>query len=418
MIRHLTFILGFLLAAGFASAGIVRYGIESNGTALPARPVTNFTGAMSCYDDADGGKTVCSAVAFWFDGGSGSMYTTATVNNPDGGTGIVFSTASGAYAAAMAANGARLDFGTGSIDYAASDGTGIETPSYWESTRGFAFGPGVIAPIIHPSGSTAPDFTNANQGYLAFNSTEQRMYVSTVTGWVPTGMPNVAMERQTYTTRVAGAELALYPQFAERVLLKASGKHTLDMYWFSGGQVPAKKDGSFYYPLVSDAVDGKLAAGYSVASDAPDAFQTFLNTDGLPSMCQRVYMSTDLADQRVEIGIAPASGTEPKPTDPGGYYFRYDTSLSDVNWKLVAYDNSGSYIVDTGVEVNYNKGGYVLCVYLDALRKPYAVINGSYRGASAIAVPANIKVGPAVMLTPLTDTSKTIYVGSMQVETN
>lgn len=433
MTRYLNFILGFVLAASLASAGIVRYGIESNGTALPARPITNFTGAMSCSDDADAGKTVCSAGAFWFDGGSGSMYTTATVSNPDGGTGIVFSTASGAYAAAMAANGARLDFGTGSIDYAASDGTGIETPSYWESTRAFGTGPGVIAPAVKATGASATSMTAANAnsltaGALLHNSTLNRMtqVVDANDGgytFMPLGAADL-MDKQTLSVRVMGNNINTYPQVSERIPCTSYSEvdaGVVQMHW-SGLLTTTNNNSSAPYTFGTLYTDGDAQRyGYTACSTLPTSlYRPVRGSTGdvntYVGFCQRLSLG-DLNQQTVWSLLSSDIPTNNSTSMGGiGLGFRYSNSIG-ANW-YACYNNGVTTCADTGVAAVAGVP-VVLCAYQRGTTSASAsvltfTIDGIYR-QTAVVTPISGNLAPIVVL-DATSGAHVLGVGALKVE--
>ena len=73
-------------------------------------------------------------------------------------TGEIISYVSSGTDALRMSTGARVNLGAGASDYAVSDGTGIETPSYWESTRTLTTGPGLIASAtkMEPSAVATP----------------------------------------------------------------------------------------------------------------------------------------------------------------------------------------------------------------------------------------------------------------------
>lgn len=541
MSKHLTFILGFVLAAAVTSAAVVTYGIKSNGVTLPARPVLSFSGATSCVDDPANNATSCVTDAgsgggnYWYDGGlyidggwgfiatdysprlsgntdvtfpfssgasgpgvyfphsgaanrqsqgvyylsstgallgsiRGSIAATTTTNpgvliqtHVNGDNRITFSNTMGltglndgvmlgqflgnAGAGVSAGlrlvgngagsdvlwfndNGARLHFGTGSSDYAVSDGTGIETPSYWESTRTLTTGPGLIASATTLTSNSTLSFDSTLSSTYAAGSiatddirgTVIRRLASTGTSAFAPVAPHIVFDEQTFTTRIIGKELNAPPKFAEFLAQSAPGNKYLDMYWTDADNVTQVLGTRLWYYIETTEVPNNQQYGTSTASTQGTfdgtAFTRMTSSDLSPSICQRVYTGADMTNTRIWVGLGAGTLAAATSTmSQNGVFFRYDSSVPDTAWQFCTKDGTTQSCGNTTVTVTAATE-YTLCAKLDDTRTAYAYINGNIVGRkTSNRVPADTVLGPFISVETLTTATKRLNVGVMQIGT-
>lgn len=382
---------------------------------------------------------------YWFDAGAGLMYTdTAVALQPDGGSALRFSVASGNNAVSLLTNGARLDFGAGASDYAASDGTGIETPSYWESTRGVVSGPGVITPSVgfnalNPTSLTAANSTALGVGATTFSSVTNALSVTTLSEFADGGLNIVdfaftqlqvpTWEKQTMSTRILGTGKNTFAEIAERIPCSTYdggvpdlvGMHTTTQGAFAATTTSAGTGRTYENVVVTDGSS-------SVYKHPRCGTSTSLYTaifagagNSISSYCQRVATYTTDA-QRLWVAMTnyiPSTDT----LTSGGYGFRFSSIGGDTAWQACASTSGGAQTCSsTGVTVIPGEE-YSLCAYRRTLQAPggvndfiYFFVNGQYKtGYSAAALLGVSNITPVISLQS-SGGIKIVGVGPMTVE--
>lgn len=333
--------------------------------------------------------------------------------------------ASNANAFAVTVNGARYDLGTGSSDYAVSDGTGIKTPSYWESTRAFASGAGVIAARARLAGSTNDAFTAAaaatsGAGDLSYDTTfKQMMMQNSASAFAPVGAHNT-YGRQVISTRLMGVNGSLaYPEISERIRTDASGS-LLQVYIATTGSAtglgvsPVSGLNRTYYVISTGTTDNSEYAVTVASSGSPSTMQPIVAVPQQPSWCQNIRTAGSIAVMRIWAGLASSAPSGSDLTG-NGVMFRYDTNVSG-NWYLCARDGTTQKCHDLGLAVATNTA-YHLCVGIDSSLNYYAWINGTSYLTSAENAPLNTaSLAPWLSLRTLNGSVKAIYQGIYQVE--
>lgn len=354
--------------------------------------------------------------------------------------GFVASTPSGSNAWANDTNGARIDLGTGASDYCASDGTGIETPSYWESTRALTTGPGVIANAATLTSNSTLSYDSTLSSTYAAGSIAtddvrgtviRRFDYSLPDGGLTVGAfspiaPHIVFDEQTFTTRVVGKELNSPPKFAEFVPTSIAGSPDgggtyLDMYWTDADNTTQLLGNRLWYYIETTGASGNQQYGQSTDSSIGTfdgtAFQRITSSDLSPSMCQRVYTGANVTDTRHWVGMGAgtlAAGTS--TMSQNGVFFRYDPTV-DTDWQLCTKDGVTQSCAKTTVVVTASTE-YTLCAKLDAARTAYGYINGNFVARkTSNRVPADTALGPFVSVEAQAVAVKRLYIGVMQIGT-
>lgn len=334
---------------------------------------------------------------------------------------------SGNNAYAVNTNGARYDRGSGTDDYDISDGTGIETPGYYESTRAFSSGAGLIANRVQAAGGAASAFTSgaataAGVGTLSWNSTRNQMYTQvSSSAFAPIGQPHLVADKQTITTRVFGGTAAnAPPQIAEQVVVGGAGTDTLQSYWTStSGNSTTITTSPYraYYALTTTSSDANRQYWTVASSAASTTMLPITSTDASPQFCTRVVIFTLATNMRVFAGWVaslPSGGTA--TLSATGAVFRYDTSVN-TKWSLCTRDSTTQSCTDTSITVAADTD-YLLCITMDSSRNVYGWVNGVHEASQTANLPVtNTKIAPFISAENISGgAGKTLLVGVTQAE--
>ena len=319
--------------------------------------------------------------------------------------------AGGSVAFKSTVSGARWDYGAGTNDYAASDGTGIETPGYWESTRTISAGPGVTAPTIAATGSSAGNFTAATYtantgGTLAFDTTFNQMMLRTAAGanqsyWQPIGQPHSVFGGQSFSTRIAEGSVGIYA-LAERVNVFTSTDGGVDPYYKTflgrvGGSTAhlyaigtyLSNNGAVLLVSWTNPIENSNAEyittgiNETVGALSPGTLTPIINSSAAPKWCQRFIPAADaftVGSYRVWMGL---TDTVPGGTTSNGNFamFRWETAAGSVGDGLLyvcTKDNVTQTCTSTGI-TPVAATAYLLCLQLEQdTRNVYASIDGKF----------------------------------------
>lgn len=339
--------------------------------------------------------------------------------------------ASGSNSVAIVTSGSRMDVGAGTSDYFNSDGTGITTPSYWDSSRAFSSGPGIIGNSVKSAGATFASFTQTNatalgSDVIVHNDTLSTMWQTlpsaTITSGAGVGFMPIAAEhnsqRQTVHTTVFGTGTNTFPEIAERIPCASFGGagSTVQMYWTGASTTSSVVNGRQYGGIAStgDASQKYGAPACSSASTTPYAFiATPTTATGTLSFCQRLSTYTDLTSTIIWSLFTTAVPTADSTTlGASAFGFRYASSVG-TTWYACYYDTATT-CADTGVTVSTSTD-YLLCAHLNGSGAIVYTVNGVYtNGATPASYPS---LGyPLVSLDPTAAVTRALYVGPFTVE--
>lgn len=341
-------------------------------------------------------------------------------------------------------DGARFDFGQGLNDYAVSDGTGIETPGYWESTRGVASGPGMITPSISLNALAATSLTTANStslgvGAATFSNVLNAVSVTTqfpfadgglnLTDYAFTQLQVPTWEKQTMTTRILGAGKNTYAEIAERIpcsVYDGGVPDLVGMHTFTRSGFPATTTstttGRTYEILAT--IDGpNQAYKHPRCGTATGLYTTTFAGSGnsAVSYCQRIALGTTAATRTWVVMESSVPTTDTMANT--GWGFRYSTLGGDTTWQACVAAGGSQVCGNTGV-TPVDSEEYLLCTYRTTLQAPggvidaiYFFINGQYKTVyvnTTLLTPVS-NVTPIVSLQG-SGVVKAIGVGPMTVE--
>jgi len=342
------------------------------------------------------------------------------ITKPGGGSKLeVLNTNANNTAFGIAA-GAYLDFGNtggGANDYVYSDGTGLQTPSYLQSTYAFASGAGLLAPRVRASGGaltafTAAAATSGGVGTMAWDSTTGSIKVQqSASAFEPIGQPHIIYDGQTYSTRVASVEVNATPQIAERVNVTSTA--TLQMYWTYTAGSSGTQNSRSVYALLAGA--GTIQFGTTANSVATTTLQRITHSGLNPTFCQRVRTDV-ITSAGLFAGLAsviPVTGGSAAQT--GHFAYLYGDVGAAAFWQLCTRDGTTTGCTNTTAALAASTD-YSLCFRLSTTSCD-AFVNGVYVGSRSTNLPASgTGIAPVVAIEAI-GTSKTLYVGPMQVET-
>lgn len=344
--------------------------------------------------------------------------------------GFLSATPSGFDAWANATTGARIHVGTGSNDYLISDSIGIQSPSYIQSTRSFATGPGFYANSAQLSGSVTDNFTAAvaatgGIGTLSFDSSFLRMvYQPTSISFAPLA-PQFTYGSQTFSTRIPGlsGNTTLVPQFAEYVMvdnvstlnvgLIVSGAttHTVSTVAAAGRTLLAIStgtEGSSYYLWESER------------SAAPGALQPFVAQRQNPKFCSWFATGASRVATRVWVGLASAAPTPAAGAtmNGDGAMFRMDDTVNTtLDFCVRSSGTATQSCTSTGVSPGNNKT-YHLCAQASSAGVYSVWVDGVFVTKTSGNEPVSTsQLGAAQYIQSTTGgTARTCSFGVMQVE--
>lgn len=339
--------------------------------------------------------------------------------------------ASGSNSVAIVTSGSRMDVGAGTSDYFNSDGTGITTPSYWDSSRAFSSGPGIIGNSVKSAGATFASFTQTNATALGSDVIVHNDTVGTMwqtfpsaaitsgagVGFMPMGTEH-AMQRQTVHTTVLGSVVNTFPEIAERIPCASFGGagSTVQMYWVGAATTSSVVNGRQVGGIASIG-DGSQKYGVpacSSASTTPYAFiATPSTTSGGLTHCQRLSTYSDLTSTIIWSLFTTSIPTADATTlNASGFGFRYASSVGST-WYACYYDTATT-CADTGITVSASTD-YLLCEHLSGTGAIVYTVNGVYTNG---ATPASFPVlgYPLVSLDPTASVTRALNVGPFSVE--
>jgi hypothetical protein len=291
-------------------------------------------------------------------------------------------------------SGTRFDLSNGGTnDYMVSDGTGIETPSYWESTLAFASGAGVIAQRVQAYGGTNDSLTTAAAtaafpGTMQLDNTFDEMtFQQSGSKFSPFGMPHITYGSQTFTTRIV-QNAGGVPALAERVAASSAGAtfqmlHSLTGCTYGTGVSSNRQMSS----VLTSAEANRQCSSTTASSAAPLTLAGIVNSDTLPMMCIRIRTGATITNSRWWAGLSSAATASATSTMAGnGAMFRYDTSVDGL-LRLCTRDGTTQSCASTGITVA-PVTMYHLCVRLDSARAAWAWVDGVYVAKVSGNVPA------------------------------
>ena len=311
--------------------------------------------------------------------------------------------------------GSYLSLGSANT-YFYSDGVGSQTPGYLQSTYTFASGAGFNAPRVRASGDTLTAFTAAaatssGAGALAWDSTTGSMKVQqTASAFAPIAQPHIIYDGQTYSTRVASAEVNATPEIAERVNVASNA--TLEMHWTYTGGLSGTQNNRSVYALLAGA--GAIEYGMTANSVTKTTIQRITHSGLNPTFCQRVRTDV-ITNAGLYAGLAstvPVTGGSGSQT--GHFAYLYGDVGAVAFWQLCTRDGTTTGCTNTTAALTASTD-YTLCFRLSTTSCD-AFVNGVYVGSRAANLPASgTGIAPIVAIEAV-GTSKTLYVGPMQVE--
>ena len=319
---------------------------------------------------------------------SGTLWWTTEANNGE----FNFVGVSSTNDAIQLNNGARLHLGSGTNDYIVSDGTGLETPGYWESTLAFASGAGVIAQRVQAYGGTNDSLTTAAAnaafpGTMQLDTTFDEMtFQQSGSKFSPFGMPHITYGSQTFTTRVV--QNGGLPELAERVASNTSGG-LFQMYHSPTGctYTTGVSSNRQMYGATTAVELNRQCSSTTASSAAPTVLAGIVNSDTLPMMCIRIRTGATITNSRWWAGLSSAATASATSTMAGnGAMFRYDTSVDGL-LRLCTRDGTTQSCASTGITVA-STTMYHLCVRLDSARAAWGWVNGVYVAKVSGNVPA------------------------------
>jgi hypothetical protein len=322
--------------------------------------------------------------------------------------------------------GTRIDMSNGgSDDYFTGDGTGIETPSYWESTRAVTSGPGIIAPSVQASGTTFSNFTSTNRtalgaGNILANTTTNELWQSTSSGFKPLGQAHNVIDRQTMSTRVMGTGKNAFPEISERIRCDSFGGTgaEVQMYWDRIAiSTTTGTSGRTYQQLLTTTDASSRAKGYTACSSASTTLYTSVyagapNAASYTSFCQAIGGVTTSNTVAWVLLANAEPGADATTLTSAAFGFRYASSI-DGNWYACYYNGSNS-CTSTGIAVGTSTE-QVLCAYQIGTNLLVWTINGVVvHTAAAVSTLSN--ASPVITLDTTTTSATALNVGAMTVE--
>lgn len=367
-----------------------------------------------------GGGVVSGGITFASDSTSTPGIAATLLGNWAPNRTLTFSQTTGNNAILLT-TGARADLGGGGSDYFASDGTGITTPTYVQSSLAFASGAGILAPGIRPSGGAANTFTvaaasNGGGGVLAFDSTNKVMMVQKdINGYAPIAQPHLVYDRQTFSTRIFGVTKNMYPEIAERISCDSVGGTgaTMQMYWLGATSSTTTFSSNTRRGIGLVSTDNAPVYGTTVCSSA--ATTQYLPVAGYNSaFCQVIETSSSIATMTIMAlmsNYVPANGATTLTSQ--AYGFKYSSGIG-TPWYACYYDGAET-CTTTGVTVAVSTS-YVLCAKDNAQASTDFFINGVHVHRAAGA--ANLSNGaPLIWVDLSAGAPNGILASVMQTET-
>lgn len=323
---------------------------------------------------------------------------------------------------AVDTTGAQLDLGAGSSDYCASDGIGLETPSYWESTIAYPAS-GVISQVVQATGVSSASMTSvpATGGQITYDTTAGTLMLrrtpsiaDTTSDYGPVA-PHPIFDEQTFTTRIMGLETNSPPTFAETVTQSFGSGTTLRMYWTDNDNITQLQNGRAWYYIETPGVSANTEVhGYSAASTGT-ALQRMVSSETSPSFCQRIKLGTSITNTRMWFGLVASEPTTATSTMNGpGAMFRLDSSVA-AN-RLDACTNDGvTTTCKTALAVLSNEV-HTICFQVSANRTATFFVDGAYVTESSVgAVGATPALGAVNYIEQLSTASRLVYIGPMVI---
>lgn len=324
----------------------------------------------------------------------------------------------GNYAYRADVTGALWDFGAGGSDYAASDGIGIETPSYWESTRAFTTGAGLFANSATIASTATASYTTTNiaaysNGSLASDSVRGLMYKRPQTSEMAPMAPHLIFDEQTFTTRLLADGAVGPPTFAETAF---SNSKALILYWDdSASSIQLRGNPRrTWYPLTSSA-DGTSKRAVSAFS-GDTTMSALVHEQQSLSMCQRVLTSdTNIDAMRVWIGLVKTVPTNSDTLPDKGVAFRYAAG-TDTRWQICSHNGTTQACSNTNVTVSLDTE-YTLCFKVASVGTVNAFVNGAYVAtvSSSLIGAGTDGLGFNASVTTTSAAARTLYIGNLQI---
>lgn len=350
------------------------YNANASGiTDLAFYPNTNtLAGAVSGYTSATGNNG--NGLTLSAPSGRGISFNpnvTSTSVTPiarfDGTTrALTFDTAAGNDAIALTTNNARIDFGTGSVDYIVSSGTELQcgsnvyAPSFEAGADGMYIQPVATASFPMAYGPTAAGHMTMSSDHD--QATGAAFYVHDGQNWRPMGMGRNygAQKKALYL------ETAIESTAAHKVRLPVLASSGSDVSWVCED----------FGTVVSDFADDRPFRESNTSASANDiaychtgnvvgTLELITQRRARPVACGWVYIpaSSDL-NVRMWWGFADSASAFDHTDTPTGFHvmaLRYSTDASDSSWKLVTCDSSTCTVTDTTISVS-DVRTFLLCL--------------------------------------------------------
>lgn len=409
----------------FPTSGGMEWGV---GTAV----ANSWVHGNSTTVGLDFGSSATAAPEFRFLGGVGTGSYPGTLPGTKVSAGLFSGNAvSGSNSVAIVTSGSRMDVGAGTSDYFNSDGTGITTPSYWDSSRAFSAGPGIIGNSVKSAGATFASFTQTNatalgSDVIVHNDTLSNMWQTLPSATVTTGagvafMPMGAehtMQRQTVHTTVFGTGVNTFPEIAERIPCASFGGSgaTVQMYWTGAATTSSVVNGRQVGGIASTG-DGSQKYGVPACSSAATTPYAFIATPaaaaGALTHCQRLSTYSDVTSTIIwSLFTTAIPAADSTTLSASAFGFRYASSVGST-WYACYYDSSTT-CADTGVTVSASTD-YLLCSHLSGTGAIVYTVNGVYtNGATPASFPT--QGYPLVSLDPTASVTRALNVGPFSVE--
>lgn len=350
---------------------------------------------------------------------------------------LVSNRASGNNAFSILNNGARIDTGTGSNDYFISDGTGIQTPGYVQSTMGFSSGAGIIASRVRASGAVLETFDSTaasagGAGDIGLDTTNgfgQMRVQTSSSAFGPLAQPHAVLQRQTLSTRmIEGMASAgsgnVGPEIAERLKTGTNAADTIQMYYDYGasgtGITTYLNSGSIigrtWHLATTSASDGAKVRGFPATSAATSTFFGLVSSDSQFTWCQSVAVGATITSMAFWAGMLSADHNSTATTlTATGVAFRYDTAVDGLLY-LCTRDSTTQSCTSTGITVAASTS-YDLCITLDSARTIWASVNGVHKVKTSTNVPTTATaLSPFHMVFSHTAATRQALFSDFQVE--
>lgn len=328
-------------------------------------------------------------------------------------------------------NGGRLDFGSGTIDYAQSNGGGITSPGTWTSTLAAATGPGLRANGAQLDGAAFSAFTstlNSNYGgagALIYNTTmRQHMALNSRDGFRPLGSGvNNVTERQVFSTRISGTGRNTYPELNERVRCDSFGGTgaTMQMYWSRLATASTTvTSGRTMIGLATGADEAQRAFGHTACSSSATAADSLVyggptSADSWTSFCWRVAAGANVSNSNIWVALTSALPANNATTIGNPYFgFRFADSIG-ATWYACYFNGSTDVCANTGINATTANVNQTLCAYQIGTNTLTWTIDGLVTNTAAATTNAS-NLYPLIMLDSTNSTAKTMYTGAFQVE--